>query len=66
MSRYKIISDPAGWLIVKKETGVIKVKSLMDRESHFVQDGKYTALIAAYDDGRWGGKTGDYYMLIWF
>ncbi|KAM7385047.1 hypothetical protein PAMP_001145 [Pampus punctatissimus] len=47
---YKIISDPAGWLIVKKETGLIKVKSSMDRESHFVKDNKYTALIGAYDN----------------
>uniref|UniRef100_A0A3Q1ES60 Cadherin-1 n=1 Tax=Acanthochromis polyacanthus TaxID=80966 RepID=A0A3Q1ES60_9TELE len=47
---YKIISDPAGWLNVAKETGLITVKSLMDRESHFVKDNKYTALIGAYDD----------------
>lgn len=53
MSRYKVISDPAGWLTVKKETGLITVKSKMDRESHFVLDNKYTALIGAYDNGRW-------------
>uniref|UniRef100_A0A8D3CNX2 Cadherin-1 n=1 Tax=Scophthalmus maximus TaxID=52904 RepID=A0A8D3CNX2_SCOMX len=47
---YKIISDPAGWLNVAKETGLIKVKSTMDRESHFVKDNKYTALIGAYDN----------------
>ncbi|KAF3708625.1 Cadherin-1 Epithelial cadherin [Channa argus] len=47
---YKIISDPAGWLNVTKETGLIRVKSLMDRESDFVRDNKYTALIGAYDD----------------
>uniref|UniRef100_A0AAQ5YAY1 Cadherin-1 n=1 Tax=Amphiprion ocellaris TaxID=80972 RepID=A0AAQ5YAY1_AMPOC len=47
---YKIISDPAGWLNVAKETGLITVKSLMDRESHFIKDNKYTALIGAYDD----------------
>ncbi|XP_023252424.1 B-cadherin-like isoform X1 [Seriola lalandi dorsalis] len=46
---YKIISDPAGWLNVAKDTGLIKVKSLMDRESHFVKDNRYTALIGAYD-----------------
>uniref|UniRef100_A0A8C9XEF4 Cadherin-1 n=1 Tax=Sander lucioperca TaxID=283035 RepID=A0A8C9XEF4_SANLU len=50
---YKIISDPAGWLNVAKATGLITVKSLMDRESTFVKDNKYTALIGAYDDGRW-------------
>ncbi|XP_019949845.2 cadherin-1 [Paralichthys olivaceus] len=47
---YKIIRDPAGWLNVAKETGLIKVKSAMDRESHFVKDNKYTALIGAYDN----------------
>ncbi|KAM7408122.1 hypothetical protein PAMA_002007 [Pampus argenteus] len=47
---YKIISDPAGWLAVKKDTGLITVKNSMDRESHFVKDNKYTALIGAYDN----------------
>lgn len=51
-SRYKIISDPAGWLNVSKDKGVIRVKSLMDRESDFVRDSKYTALIGAYDNGK--------------
>ncbi|XP_028459535.1 B-cadherin isoform X2 [Perca flavescens] len=47
---YKIISDPAGWLNVAKDTGLITVKSLMDREAVFVKDNKYTALIGAYDN----------------
>ncbi|XP_034755127.1 B-cadherin [Etheostoma cragini] len=47
---YRIIRDPAGWLNVAKETGLIKVKSLMDRESVFVEDNKYKALIGAYDN----------------
>lgn len=50
--RYRILRDPAGWLNVDKVTGVIKVKNLMDRESTFVKDDKYTALIGAYDNGR--------------
>lgn len=50
--RYRILRDPAGWLNVDKDSGVIKVKSEMDRESTFVKDDKYTALIGAYDDGR--------------
>lgn len=49
--RYRILRDPAGWLSVDKDTGVIKVKNLMDRESTFVKDDKYTALIGAYDNG---------------
>lgn len=48
--KYRIIRDPAGWLNVDKDTGLIKVKSVMDRESTFVKDNKYTALIGAYDD----------------
>ncbi|KAJ8417809.1 hypothetical protein AAFF_G00226520 [Aldrovandia affinis] len=43
--------DPAGWLNVSKETGLIKVRSLMDRESPFVKDGRYRALILAIDNG---------------
>lgn len=51
-NRYRIVRDPAGWLSVNQENGLIKVKSAMDRESAFVRDNKYTALIGAYDDGR--------------
>ncbi|KAL2088486.1 hypothetical protein ACEWY4_015385 [Coilia grayii] len=47
---YKIGSDPAGWLMVEKDTGVIKVKSPMDRESPLVKDGQYKALILAMDN----------------
>ncbi|XP_076829861.1 cadherin-1-like isoform X2 [Brachyhypopomus gauderio] len=47
---YRVGSDPAGWLNVDKETGVIKVKSDMDRESHVVKDGRYEALILAMDN----------------
>lgn len=54
--RYRVIRDPAGWLAVDRDTGMIKVKSLMDRESTFVKDDKYTALIGAYDNGRSGAR----------
>ncbi|TNN58333.1 Cadherin-1 [Liparis tanakae] len=47
---YRVIRDPAGWLNVAKDTGLIKVKNPMDRESPFVTDNKYTALIGAYDN----------------
>ncbi|XP_068424338.1 B-cadherin [Clinocottus analis] len=47
---YRVIRDPAGWLNVAKDTGLIKVKHPMDRESLFVKDNKYTALIGAYDN----------------
>ncbi len=46
----KIGNDPAGWLSVSPETGVIKVRALMDRESAYVKDGKYKAIIWAVDN----------------
>uniref|UniRef100_A0A1A7YF91 Cadherin-1 n=2 Tax=Iconisemion striatum TaxID=60296 RepID=A0A1A7YF91_9TELE len=46
---YRMISDPAGWLEVKKDTGVITVRNQMNRESPFVKADKYTVLIGAYD-----------------
>lgn len=49
--RYYIGKDPAGWLSIDKDTGLIRVKSPMDRESHFVKDGRYTSLIWAVDNG---------------
>uniref|UniRef100_A0A3P9PXN3 Cadherin-1-like n=1 Tax=Poecilia reticulata TaxID=8081 RepID=A0A3P9PXN3_POERE len=49
---YKILNDPAGWLDIDKDTGVIAVRNQMDRESIFVREDKYTALIGAYDDSR--------------
>uniref|UniRef100_A0A3B5MH88 Cadherin domain-containing protein n=1 Tax=Xiphophorus couchianus TaxID=32473 RepID=A0A3B5MH88_9TELE len=47
---YEIISDPAGWFDIDKETGEIKVRNQMDRESPLVKEDKYSALIGAYDD----------------
>ncbi|XP_072527092.1 B-cadherin-like [Salminus brasiliensis] len=47
---YRVGADPAGWLSVDKETGLIRVKSPMDRESPFMKDGRYKALILAVDN----------------
>ncbi|XP_035981974.1 B-cadherin-like [Fundulus heteroclitus] len=47
---YKVIRDQAGWFNVDENTGEIKLRSRMDRESLFIKDDKYTALIGAYDD----------------
>uniref|UniRef100_A0A8C6PF60 Cadherin-1 n=1 Tax=Nothobranchius furzeri TaxID=105023 RepID=A0A8C6PF60_NOTFU len=46
-ARKQTVIDPAGWLEVKKETGEITVRNLMDRESPYVKADKYTALIDA-------------------
>ncbi|KAJ8339955.1 hypothetical protein SKAU_G00345880 [Synaphobranchus kaupii] len=47
---YKAGNDPAGWLSVNKETGLIQVRSPMDRESLFVRGDRYQALILAIDN----------------
>ncbi|KAL6461400.1 hypothetical protein MHYP_G00295440 [Metynnis hypsauchen] len=47
---YLVGTDPAGWVSVDEETGLVKVRSPMDRESPFVKDGIYKALILAMDD----------------
>ncbi|XP_026046267.1 B-cadherin-like [Astatotilapia calliptera] len=47
---YKILTDPAGWLNVDKDTGLIKVRASMDREGIFVTNNRYTATIGAYDN----------------
>uniref|UniRef100_M4ABI1 Cadherin-1 n=1 Tax=Xiphophorus maculatus TaxID=8083 RepID=M4ABI1_XIPMA len=47
---YKILDDPAGWLVIDKGTGEIKVRNQMDREDNAVKENKYTALIGGYDD----------------
>ncbi|XP_023819263.1 cadherin-1-like [Oryzias latipes] len=48
--KYKIIDDPDNWLKVDEDSGLVKVKSLMDRESPNVTDNKYTVLLGAYDN----------------
>uniref|UniRef100_A0A4W5N2A9 Cadherin-1 n=1 Tax=Hucho hucho TaxID=62062 RepID=A0A4W5N2A9_9TELE len=47
---YKIRNDLAGWLSINKDTGLIKVKTLMDRESTFVQDNKYSVVVLGTDN----------------
>uniref|UniRef100_A0A3P9LDX7 Cadherin-1 n=1 Tax=Oryzias latipes TaxID=8090 RepID=A0A3P9LDX7_ORYLA len=48
--KYKIIDDPENWLKVDEDSGLVKVKSLMDRESPNVKENKYTVLVGAYDN----------------
>ncbi|XP_058011524.1 cadherin-1 [Ahaetulla prasina] len=48
--RYSVRSDPAGWLKINPETGLIESKALLDRESDFVKDNIYKAIIVASDN----------------
>ncbi|XP_043991474.1 cadherin-3-like isoform X2 [Gambusia affinis] len=61
---YNILNDPAGWLVINKETGEIKVRNKMDRESPLVKEEKYTALIGAYDDDDQFPATGTGTLII--
>nr|XP_055072486.1 B-cadherin-like [Misgurnus anguillicaudatus] len=61
---YRIGSDPAGFLSVVEDTGMIKVKELMDRESKEVKDGKYTAIILAVDNDETARATGTGTLII--
>ncbi|KAL6461401.1 hypothetical protein MHYP_G00295450 [Metynnis hypsauchen] len=47
---YRVGRDPAGWVSVDGETGLVKVRSPMDRESAILIDGIYKVLILAMDD----------------
>ncbi|XP_064865698.1 B-cadherin-like isoform X2 [Oncorhynchus nerka] len=48
--RYRMDRDPAKWLDINSETGMIKTKHSLDRESPFAKDGKYRVLILAIED----------------
>ncbi|XP_032408264.1 B-cadherin-like isoform X1 [Xiphophorus hellerii] len=61
---YKILDDPAGWLVIDKGTGEIKVRNKMDREDNAVKENKYTALIGAYDDDDQIPATGTGTLII--
>ncbi|XP_077165809.1 B-cadherin-like [Paroedura picta] len=49
--RYSIGKDVANWLAINPETGVIETKAALDRESLYVKNDTYEALIYATDNG---------------
>lgn len=49
--RYKLYNDSARWLNIDEDSGLVKVRYSMDRESRYVKDSKYTVLVLAYDNG---------------
>ncbi|XP_063293856.1 cadherin-1-like [Pelobates fuscus] len=48
---YSIGNDPAGWLSVNKDNGIITGNGQLDRESFYVQNNVYKAIILAVDSG---------------
>ncbi|KAG8562958.1 hypothetical protein GDO81_015880 [Engystomops pustulosus] len=48
---YFIGNDPAGWLSVNRDNGIITGDGMMDRESIFVKNNTYKAIILAVDNG---------------
>ncbi|KAM5137797.1 cadherin-1-like [Mantella aurantiaca] len=48
---YSIGNDPAGWLTVNPENGIITGNGQLDRESIFVKNNIYKAIILAADNG---------------
>ncbi|XP_073515326.1 cadherin-1-like [Phyllobates terribilis] len=48
---YSIGLDPAGWLSVNPENGIITGNGQLDRESIFVKNNTYKAIILAVDNG---------------
>uniref|UniRef100_A0A8C8RYQ0 Cadherin domain-containing protein n=1 Tax=Pelusios castaneus TaxID=367368 RepID=A0A8C8RYQ0_9SAUR len=49
--RYHMGNDPAGWLAIHQENGIVTARDHLDRESVFVKNNTYTAIVLAVDDG---------------
>ncbi|NXU58864.1 CADHK protein, partial [Turnix velox] len=49
--KYLMGHDPAGWLAVHPDNGLVTAKEELDRESHFVKNSTYSVLLLAVDDG---------------
>ncbi|KAM6163891.1 cadherin-like protein 26 [Rhynchocyon petersi] len=48
---YKLVHDPAHWVTVDEDSGVVTTKRQIDRESPHVEDSFYTIVVHAIDDG---------------
>ncbi|KAM3919448.1 EP-cadherin-like [Leptodactylus fuscus] len=49
--RYKIGNDPARWVTVNEDTGIVTGNGNLDRESEFVKNNNYTIIVMVIDDG---------------
>uniref|UniRef100_A0A8C5QZ91 Cadherin 1 n=1 Tax=Leptobrachium leishanense TaxID=445787 RepID=A0A8C5QZ91_9ANUR len=48
---FSIGNDPAGWLAVNPNTGIVTGKGNLDRESEYVKNNTYTVIMLVTDDG---------------
>ncbi|KAG8437530.1 hypothetical protein GDO86_008295 [Hymenochirus boettgeri] len=48
---YSIGNDPAGWLSVNKDTGIVTGNGNLDRESEYVKNNTYMVIMLVSDDG---------------
>ncbi|KAJ8335510.1 hypothetical protein SKAU_G00388520 [Synaphobranchus kaupii] len=49
--RFAVLRDPAGWLSVNPVRGMVNTTAILDRESSFVHDNRYSAVFMAMDNG---------------
>ncbi|NXA18773.1 CADHK protein, partial [Ibidorhyncha struthersii] len=49
--KYLVGHDPAGWLAMHPENGLVMARDHLDRESPFTKNSTYTAVLLAVDDG---------------
>ncbi|KAK2530191.1 B-cadherin-like protein [Columba guinea] len=49
--KYLMGHDPAGWLAVHPENGLVTARDHLDRESPFAKNSTYAAMLLAVDDG---------------
>ncbi|XP_042653563.1 LOW QUALITY PROTEIN: B-cadherin-like [Tyto alba] len=49
--KYLVGHDPAGWLAVHPENGLVTARDHLDRESPFAKNSTYAAMLLAVDDG---------------
>ncbi|KAM6063907.1 LOW QUALITY PROTEIN: B-cadherin-like [Theristicus caerulescens] len=49
--KYLVGHDPAGWLAVHPENGLVTARDHLDRESPFAKNSTYAAVLLAVDDG---------------
>ncbi|NXO26307.1 CADH1 protein, partial [Cisticola juncidis] len=61
---YRMGSDPAGWLAIDSETGIVTAAEPLDRESVHAINSTYKAIILAVDNGSPQIRTGTGTLLL--